>query len=129
ASPTYRRTKRYSSPLVAAIRAEKARRSPCAARISSVSSSAATPGLPGLLRQGAGDFPVEDASLFRRQHRSHLEHMGDGRFLQRAHGVVEVIDRGAHLGAVALAGGDGLGQFAVGGANVCLQSLAPNGEA
>src|SRR5690606_4426987 len=69
-----------------------------------------------------------DASLFRRQDRPHFEHMGDGRLLQGAHGVVEMVDRSAHLGAVALAGGDGLSQFAVGGPDVTLQGFAPNVE-
>jgi len=94
-----------------------------------VSSSAATSALPGLLRKSAGDFLVEDAGLFRRQDCAHLEHMGDGGLLQGAHGVVEMVDRGADLGAVALAGGDRVGQFAIGGADVGLQRFASSWSA
>ena len=64
----------------------------------------------GVAAQGVGDGRVEHLGLGRGQHGSHLEDMGDRRFLEIAHGRVEMIDRRLDLRGVAVAGGvDGPG--------------------
>ena len=78
--------------MVAVINALKAARSPFAARASS-GTPGSTLALPCVLQESSDDLTVEHLSLLGRQDRPHLEHMGDGRLLEIAHGDVEMIDR------------------------------------
>ena len=87
------------------------------------------PRLAGVSAQGVDNRGVEHLGLGRGQCGSHLEHMSDRRLLEIAHGRVEMIDRRLDLGGVAVAGGDGGGQFAIGGADLGLQRRTARGEA
>ncbi len=85
--------------------------------------------LAGVMVQRIDDCFVEHLGLGRGQYGSHLEDMGDRRLLEIAHGGVEMIHRRLNLRRVALAGGNGGGQFTIGGADLGLQRRSLSSEA